>query len=107
MESSVLFVGLLHIPFIVDCKQRKDRDRSACFFTSGHERRTKKPAQVLVSCNPVTLSEHQGHSNWYLTVEFSVALHHTKFEICRFTSVLAQDDVKGIFHKITAAEFSP
>ena len=30
--------------------------------------------------NPVTLSEHQGHSNSNQTVEYSHAYHHTKFE---------------------------
>ena len=40
IESSVLFVGLLYISFIVGCKLRKEPERSACFFTSGHERNT-------------------------------------------------------------------
>ena len=56
---------------------------------------------------PVTLSEHQSHSNWNQSVEFSSVLHHTKLETNRFTSVLTHDDVKSIFHKIMSAELSP
>ena len=40
IESSVLFVGLLYISFIVGCEYRKEPERSACFYTSGHERNT-------------------------------------------------------------------
>ena len=28
-------------------------------------------AQFLASCTPVILSEHQGHSNWNQTAEFT------------------------------------
>ena len=37
---------------------------------------------IMVSCNPVTLSEGQGHSklNQSVSVEYSNDLHHTKFE---------------------------
>ena len=36
--------------------------------------------QVLVSHNPVTLNEIQGHSNRYQNVEVSCVHHHTKCE---------------------------
>ena len=55
----------------------------------------------------VTLREHQGHSNWNQTVQFSSAQQHSEFETNRITSVPTHDHIKRIFHKITSAEFSP
>ena len=51
IESSVLFVGLLYISFMVDCEYRKEPDRSACFFTSGHERNTTLSV-LIFACTP-------------------------------------------------------
>ena len=55
----------------------------------------------------MSLGEHQGHSNWNQTVEFSSVSHRTKFDLNQFTCVLTHNDVKHTFHKITSAEFYP
>ena len=53
-----------------------------------------QPLQVdLCNCTtqwlhfPVTLSEHQGHSNWNQSVEFSSVYHYIKFETNQFISI--------------------
>ena len=64
-------------------------------------------ANFSLSCDPVTLSEHQGHSNWTKTVEYSRVQHHPKLERNQLTRTLTQDNVNHIFYQIMSAEFFP
>ena len=97
---NIRHAGLLHshLPYIIN------HDRHLSCFMQLVNRMT---AQVLASCDPLSLSECQGHSRWIQTIEFSCIVHHTKFEINRFTSVPTQESVCDIFHQISSAEFSP
>ena len=59
-------------------------------------------AHILGSHNPVTLSEHQSHSNWNQTEEFGSIQHHTKLE----TRVLIYNNAKHILYKKISAQLS-
>ena len=63
-------------------------------------------AQVLYFQWHYNLAWISRRLNWNQTVEFSRALHHTKFETNRFTSVSAVDNVSHIFYQITSADIS-
>ena len=87
-----------HIPYIIN------HHAHLSYFMQLFYRMTE---QTLLFQDPVTLSEHQGHSNRNRIVEFSCVKHHTKFETNRFTSVPTQDNANHIYvTKITAAELS-
>ena len=55
----------------------------------------------------MTLSEGQGHSDWYKTVEYSAVYHHTMFQRNICISIWTQTKVKGILYKITLVELYP
>ena len=77
---------------------------SVAYFMQLFNRMT---AQLQLSCDLVTLSEHQGHSNWNQTVMFRCVYHHIRFQTNWFTGVMKQYNVDHIFYKIMSAEFSP